>query len=106
MLLQAIFINGVHELFKGGCITDISSGKKCSGNLFYSINPSFFEKYKNTNWSKPLWSCIKCQSSIWSIITFWPVVIYLFGFHIWEIPVWIFDSCSLVFLNYYWYKKL
>lgn len=106
MVLQALFINGMHELMKGGCIKEMEKGRKCSGMLFYELNPEFFERNKNKWWSRPAFSCIKCMSSVWSAITFWPVVIYIFRFHWVEIPVWCFDSICLVYLNYFFYKKL
>lgn len=52
MFIQAIVINGIYDCFKGGCVNDINKGKVCTGSIFYLIKPSFFEKYKHTNWSK------------------------------------------------------
>jgi hypothetical protein len=106
MIMQAFFINGVFELCRGKCVNDIKDGKKCSGNLFYMINPEFFERGKGKEWGNPLFSCVRCMASVWSLITFFPTVIYLFGFHLVEIPVWVFDAIGLVSLNYLVYKKL
>lgn len=106
MFVQSLFINGVYELFNGKCITDIQKGKICDGNLFYKISPSFFENNRGKWWTYPIWSCVKCMSSIYSILTFFPVSIYLYGFRWEEIFIWIVDAVSLITLNYYVYKKL
>lgn len=106
VLLQAVAINGVYELFRGGCVNDIKEGRKCSGNLFYMIAPDFFERNKNKKWGNPLWSCVKCMASVWSAITFFPLVIFIFDFHLVEIFIWVFDSFVLVTLNYWVYKRL
>lgn len=106
IVLQSLFINGVNECFKGGCINDMTDGKKCQGMIFYNINPDFFEKHKGSNWAKPFWTCVKCMSSVWGAATFWPVVVYLFGFNWVEIPVFIFDATALVTMNWIIYKKL
>lgn len=105
-VLQAFAINGIFELFRGGCVNDIKNGRKCSGNFFYMFAPEFFERNKNKRWSNPFFSCVKCMASIWSLITFMPLVIYLFGFHLIQIPIWAFDAFILVSLNYLIYKKL
>lgn len=106
-VLQAFAINGIFELFRGKCIeNDIQKGRVCSGNLFYMIAPEFFEKNKHKKWSNPVFSCVKCMASVWSLITFMPTVIFIFGFHWIEILVWAFNAFILVSLNYLIYKKL
>jgi len=106
MVVQALFINGVNECFKGKCWEDLNTGRKCDGNIFYKLNPEWFEKAKEKWWSKPIFSCVKCQSSLYGTITFWPVVVRVYGFHWEEIFVWVVDMFCLVYLNYYIYKKL
>lgn len=54
---------------------------------------------------KPLIQCIKCMASFWGGLTFWPVVLYLFGFHFLEIPIFFADMFSLVYINWIFYKK-
>ncbi len=104
--LQAIAINGIHECFKGSCLQDIKMGRKCNGNIFYKINPEFFEKNRGKWWANPLWGCVKCMASVYSGLTFWPVVIGIFGFELWEIGVWAIDAFCLVYLNYFFYSKI
>jgi hypothetical protein len=106
MLMQAIFINGWHELFSGRCIEDISKGRICDGNIAYKISPKFFEKHRGKAWTMPLWGCVKCESSIIGSITFWLPVLWVFGFSLVEIFIWMVDIVSLVTLNYWVYKKL
>lgn len=72
--LQALFINGVHYCFQGGCVNDIKDGKVCKGEIFYKMAPRFFERNKNKTWFKPIGGCIKCMASVWGTITFWSVV--------------------------------
>jgi len=106
IILQALCINGIHYCFHGGCVNDIVKGKVCSGNVFYKISPSFYEKHRGKWWTFPLWNCVRCMASVYGSLTFWPTVIYLFGFHYVEIPVWIFDMFILVTVNWIIYKKL
>lgn len=106
VVLQSLAINGWHACFEGGCVDDLHVGKKCSGNIFYKISPPFFEKNKGKEWARPLWGCVRCESSAIGALTYWPIVLWLFGFHIIEILVFIFDVFILVYLNYFLYKKL
>ena len=105
-IVQSFVINGVHYCFQGGCISEMNKGKICKGNVFYKINPNFFEKNKGKWWTMPLWSCVRCMSSVHSIWTYWPVVLLLFGFEYWQLYVWVIDVFVLVSLNYMVYKRL
>jgi hypothetical protein len=65
-----------------------------------------YEDYKYTKWlRKPIIQCIKCMSSFWGALTFWPVVLFLFGFNWLEIPVFFADMFSLTYLNWVLYLK-
>lgn len=91
--LQSIAINGIFESFK-------------KGNVLYEIAPGFFERNKNKFWSKPLFSCIMCMSSVYGGITFWGTVLFFIGFDYREIFVFVFDVFILVYVNLFFYKKL
>ena len=106
VVLQSLAINGLYYAFQGGCVQDLHKGKVCKGNVFYMVWPFFFERNKVKWWSSPLYSCIKCMSSVWGAITFWPIVVYLFRFHWIQIGIFLFDVPILCSLNYYIYKKL
>lgn len=106
IFMQAAYINGFFESCHGGCINEIKKGRVCTGNIIYKINPEWFENNKHRDWSKPFFSCVKCMSSIHGAITFWPTILYLFGFHWVEIPIYIFDVFILVTVNWFIYKKL
>ena len=106
VVLQSLAINGIFYSFQGGCVNDLNKGKVCSGNIFYKINPSFFEKHRGMWWTMNLWGCVRCMASTYSALTFWPSVVYLFGFHWCEVFVFVFDIFILTSLNYYIYKKL
>lgn len=106
VVLQSLAINGIHYAFQGGCLQEMNKGKVCKGNVFYMLWPAFFERNKTKWWSAPCWSCIRCMSSLWGAITFWPTTIYLFGFHWVQIGIFLFDVPTLCSLNFYIYKKL
>lgn len=104
--LQAVFINGVHESFKGSCLeNDIKNGRICQGMIFYPV-AQYLEKHINKQWIlKPIYKCVRCMASLWGAITYWPVSISIFGFTGWQIPAFVIDVFILVYLNYYFYKK-
>lgn len=106
-VLQSLFINGIHESLKGQKLVDGISGKvQYQGMILYMIAPKILEKYKYRFWSKSLYTCVQCMGSTYGALTFWPLVIYLFGFHFIEIFVFIMDVFILVYLNRYFYNKL
>ncbi len=105
-ILQAAYINGFFESCRGGCVDDLYKGRVCTGNIIYKINPEWFERNKHKYWCKPCFSCVRCMGSLHGAITFWPAAIYCYGFHLVQIPVYIFDVFVLVTLNWYIYKKL
>lgn len=90
-ILQSLFINGVKELFEENMI-------------LYRVK-LFLDKHLSKDFKKPIYSCVKCMSSLYGALTFFPTAIYIFGWR-WEgIPVFIFDACILVYLNYFFYKR-
>lgn len=105
-LLQSLLINGVYEAARGKCINDMIKGEICDGNIFYKMAPSWFERNKGKVWMLPLFGCVKCMASAHSIYTYWPVALWSFGFHWWEVYLWFMDILILVSLNAYIYKKL
>lgn len=106
-VLQSMAINGINTCFKGTKVIDDATGKvSYDGMIFYMIAPKFFEKYRYSYWSKPIWSCVRCMSSIWGGITYWPFIIYLFNFKWIEFPIYLIDVMVLISINWYIYKKL
>lgn len=93
MVIQSFFINGVYYCFS-------------KGNVFNRINPEFFEKNKKKIWALPLWSCIRCMSSVWGTSTFWIAIINIFGFRPIEIYYYIIDIGCLITLNWIVFKKV
>lgn len=107
ILVQGLYINGVYECCRGEKLVDSISGKvDYQGMVFYELAPKFFENNKRKKWSKMFWSCVKCMASFHSAVTFWPLVIYLFGWHTIEVPIYILDAFSLVSVNWWIYKRL
>lgn len=91
VLLQGLAINGFQQVMDGGMI----------------FNPYKKWLQKQKSWiGKPGGLCIKCLSSTGGTITFWPSALYCYGFHWFEIFVWIFDIFVLVYVNFYFYKKM
>lgn len=106
VVLQSLFINGLHDCFRGNKLVDGLSGKvDYDGMVFYMIAPAFIERNKHKKWSKPCYSCIKCMASLWGALTYWPLVIFIFGFHWVEAMVFVYDVFILVFLNWIFYKR-
>jgi hypothetical protein len=107
VLIQALVINGIHECFQGGAMKDELSGKThYQGMVFYMLAPKFFERNKYKSWSKPFFSCVRCMASIYSLITYWPLIIYLFGFTIIEVPIFIADMFCVSIIAWLIYKKI
>ena len=106
VLLQSMAINGLHECFKGSKLVDGISGKvDYQGMIFYMIAPKFFERNKYRFWAK-VYTCVKCMSGWAGTVSFWSIVLPVFGFHCIEVVINIFDVLVLVSLNGYIYKKL
>ena len=93
IFVQSIFINGVKSCFDKGMI-------------FEKAGIWLEQAIKNEWVKKPVFKCVKCMASVYGAATFWPLVLYLFGFSIIEIYVFIIDVFSLVVLNFWIYKKL
>ncbi len=99
LIAQAWVINGVHIAFKG--YKDPTSGQH-KGNVFYLM---FAYKWSGEEWwQKPLYSCVKCMASLWGAVTFWPVVVYFYGFHWEQIFIFVLDVFALAYLNWIFYK--
>lgn len=92
VVLQTLFINGWNECFKQDMI-------------FYPVR-KFLLKHIPEVYLRPLILCVKCEASIIGSITFWGTVLPIFGFHWFEIWVFIGDVFILVTLNWLVYKKL
>jgi hypothetical protein len=92
VVLQSLAINGWNECFKPDMI-------------FYPIR-KFLIKHVKEVFLKPTILCVKCQSSILGGATFWGTVLPIFGFHPFELWIFVMDVFILVSLNWYIYKKL
>lgn len=92
LILQSLFINGMFDCFQ-------------KGNILYPVR-LFLSKYISEYFQRPLFSCIKCMSSVYGAGTFWPLVLYWFGFNWFEVYLFIFDVGILVYLNFWLFKRL
>lgn len=105
--IQSLIINGVHECLQGSAIKDDLKGKVFyQGEILYMLAPKFFEKAKHQNWFKPFGGCVKCMSSVFGALTYFPLVIWLFGFQWVQIPIFFADALVLVVLNWLIYKRI
>jgi hypothetical protein len=102
---QSLIINGIFYCWEGGCRKDLTRGEVCEGMIFYPFR-RFLEKHISEWWQKPLFKCVRCGASVYGTVTFWPIVLWVFGFQYWQIGIWIVDIFILVYLNYFFYKKL
>lgn len=105
VVLQGLAINGVYESMRGSCTNDINKGLICTGNILYPFK-RWLSKYISEYWLNPIGNCPRCMSSLYGALSFFPTVIYLFGFHLIEIPIYIFDVFILVSVNWIIYKKM
>ncbi len=107
VFIQALIINGIHECFQGEAIRDDLKQKTFyQGMIFYMIAPKFFERNKYKFWAKNIYGCVKCMSSTFGAITYFPLVIWLFGFRWVEIPIFFADVFCLVVMNWLIYKRI
>lgn len=91
VLLQGLAINGFNQSMEDGMI--------------FSGYKRWLKKRKG--WiGKPLGLCLKCMSSVGGTVTFWPAVLYAFGWHPVELFAWVFDIFVLVSVNFWFFKKL
>lgn len=91
VLIQAVAINGVYESFQ-------------SGQIFHKIAPKFIDDNRKKWWTKPLYSCVKCMSSVVGGLLFWGTIVPVFGFYFFEIWIWFIDVFVLVVVNFQIYK--
>ena len=83
VFLQGLAINGFQLSMDDGMI----------------FNPYKKWLQKKKSWiGKPLGLCIKCMSSVGGSITFWPIVLYKYGWHPIEVFAGIIDIFILIYL--------
>jgi hypothetical protein len=91
VLFQGLAINGFQQSMDEGMILN---GYK-----------NWLKKQKSW-FSKPMGLCIKCSASVGGTVTFWPVVLYVYGWKPIELFGWVFDVFILVTVNFWIFKKL
>jgi|ERR1700733_2714703 len=91
VVLQSLAINGFQQSMDEGMV----------------LNPYKKWLQKQPKWfGMPMGLCIKCMASVGSIVTFWPAVLFVYGWHPMEVFAWIMDIFVLISLNSYIYKKV
>ena len=93
VVLQSLAINGVKICFQEGMI-------------FYKFGEWLKVNVNNKELLRPIFTCIICMSSAWSAITFFTVVLPIYGFKWIELVIWVWDAFILCALNGYIYKKI
>lgn len=92
VIVQALVINGIKASMDENMILEKPAG--------------WIKKKLGATLSKPIVGCIRCFSSFYGGLMYWPTAIYLFGFNLWQVPVFIADAFILVTVSWYFYKKL
>lgn len=91
VLFQGLAINGFQQAMEEGMI----------------FNPYKKWLQKQKHWiGMPMGLCVRCMSSTGSVVTFWPAVLYRYGWHPTEVFAWVFDIFVLVSINFWIYKKI
>ena len=93
VVLQSLAINGVKICFQEGMI-------------FYKFGEWLKRVVKNKELIRPIFLCINCMASFWSAITFFSMVLPIYGFRWVELVVWVWDAFILCALSGYIYKKI
>lgn len=90
IVIQSLVINGIKGTFEEGMI---------------------FEKYGK--WVKELGrnfkfmgSCVKCMAVSFGGLMYWPFVLYIFGFEVWEVLIFVANAFCVSSLSFYFYKNL
>jgi hypothetical protein len=91
VILQGLAINGFQQSMDEGMILN---GYK-----------NWLKKQKSW-FGKPMGLCIRCMASVGGTITFWPAVLYEYGWRPIEIFAWVFDIFILISVNWILYKKM
>jgi Fe2+ transport system protein B len=91
--LQSLFMVGIHLAMK-------------KDEVLYPFSAWVETKLKKEWINKVLVTCVKCKASAYGVVTFFPAVIWAYGFHIWELPVFLFDVAVVSVLNFYIYQKV
>lgn len=91
VLFQGLAINGFHQAMDEGMV--LNTYKK------------WLQRQKK--WVGKMGGlCIRCAATIGSIVTFWPSALYGYGWHPFELFVWVFDALVLISVNWIIYKRL
>lgn len=65
----------------------------------------FYKEYKKFRFSKyvrmPTLGCIRCMPSYWSLVTFWPTMLLVFGYQDWQWLLWLSNIPIVSFIGTY-----
>lgn len=89
--LQSLMIVGLKSCFEQGEIFE-----KVARLITYKLGPW---------WSRPVVGCVKCMSSLYGSITYWPVVLSVYGFEWWQVALWLPDLLIVLYFNWFLYKR-
>ena len=90
VIVQSVIINGVKGTFEEGMIFE-KYGKWVQG---------LGKNYKF------LGSCVRCMAISFGGLIYWPAVLWIFGFEVWQVFVFIADAFCVSTISFYLYKKL
>lgn len=89
-LCQSVVILGISNAAEKGYILE---------------RPAKYIQEKLGWFSKPIIGCVRCMSSFWGSATYWPVVVWRYGFEWWEVGIWVANIFALVYVNWFLYKR-
>lgn len=90
--LQSLVINGVKMATEEGEILE-GYGK-------------WLKKTLGSYWCKPFGLCVKCSASVIGGLMFWPLVLWQYGFEIWQLPLYIANTFIVSAMSWWIYKKI
>lgn len=92
IFLEALVINGIRSTTESEMIFE---------------KPALWLKKKlGPFWSHPIVGCVKCSGLSYGGLMYWPLVTTQFGFHFWEVLLYIVNALILSVVSWYYYKKL
>ncbi len=91
VFLQGLFVNGIQLAMEDG---KILAGYK-----------RWLKEQKK--WiGQPMGLCVVCSASVGATVTFWPAVIFFYGWHPAEVFAWLMNIPILAVVNFWIFKKM
>lgn len=64
------------------------------------------KRYKYSKYiRKPIIQCVVCMASFWGVFTYWPLIYFVYGVNYFTFMLWIANTISLSYINFFIYKN-